>query len=528
MQATRQLGADDVTDDAAPQGEPPKDRLNILLIMVDQWRADLSGPDRRFPTPTPNLDALAARGTVFARHFTQAYPCGPARASLYTGLYAHKHRSVVNGMPLDARHPTVFQCLRAAGYRPTLFGYTDVTLDPRGKAAADPDNGDYENVCPGIVPALLLTELATPWLAHLHARGVAVPNPDAGRKGVFGQRPFGAPTVFSASDSETAYLANAFIDWLNVAGTAPFCAHLSFVAPHPPIAIAADQPRRVAIEHVPRPVRGDTPEVEARQSPYIAALIGSVRADTALPHVPGLASDLADADILKARTLYAEMAAEVDFQLGRILAALQQTGLHENTLVVFTGDHGDQMFDHWMLGKVGYFDQSAHIPLIIADPRAATGRGRVVRAFTEAVDILPTLLDAVGLKPPRNCDGRSLLPFCAGATPGDWRDAAHWAVDFRDVAGRHMETLLDLPSAHCNLQVVRTEHFKYVHFAGLPPVLFDLDSDPDELVNRAHDPAFARLRIEGAERLLRWRQQNEEHTLTGYLARRGKLHVEMS
>lgn len=515
--------------DTERKAAPPQSGLNILLITVDQWRADLSGPGRRFPTPTPHLDALAARGTVFARHFTQAYPCGPARASLYTGLYAHKHRSVVNGMPLDARHPTVFQCLRAAGYRPTLFGYTDVTLDPRGKPVADPDNGDYEGVCPGIAPALLLTERATPWLTHLTQRGVALGNPDAGRKGVFAQRPFGEPTVFSASDSETAFLADAFIGWLKVAGATPFCAHLSFIAPHPPIAVPADQPRRIDTEALPSLLRGKTPETEAGQSPYTAALIRSTRADSALPGVAGLASDLDDGRIALARRLYAEMAAEVDFQLGRILAALDEAGLRDDTLIVFTGDHGDQMFDHWMLGKVGYFDQSAHIPLIIADPRplAAPGRGRVVRAFTEAVDILPTLLDAVGLKAPRNCDGRSLLPFCAGETPAEWRDAAHWAVDFRDIVTRQMETALGLPFTHCNLQVVRTDRLKYVHFAGLPPVLFDLANDPDELINRADDPACAALRLEGAERLLRWRQQNEEHTLTGHLARRGRLHTEM-
>jgi arylsulfatase A-like enzyme len=83
-----------------------------------------------------------------------------------------------------------------------------------------------------------------------------------------------------------------------------------------------------------------------------------------------------------------------------------------------------------------------------------------------------------------------------------------------------------LPSARCNLQVVRTDRLKYVHFAGLPPVLFDLAADPDEHVDRAGDPSAAALRIEGAERLLTWRQRTEDHTLTGHLARHGTMHVE--
>lgn len=503
-------------------------RPNILLVTVDQWRADLSGPNRRFPTPTPHLDALARAGTTFARHYCQAYPCGPSRASLYTGLYAHKHRSVANGMPLDARHPTLFQCLRTAGYRPTLFGYTDVTLDPRGRAPADPDNGDYENVCPGLVPELLLTEHAGPWLARLLDRGVPVRDVAAGRYGVFAQRPFGEPTVYGADDSEAAVLVDAFVNWLRVAGPASFCAHLSFISPHPPFAAPADLRHRVDRAEVPAPVRGATAEVEAAQSPLLAALLRTQRAAPALPGLPGLARDVDDATIAEARAIYAETAAEVDRQIGRVLAALDASGRADDTIVVVTSDHGEQLFDHWMLGKTGYFDQSAHIPLIVRDPRAeaAGGRGRVVSAFTEAIDVMPTLLDMVGLEAPRNCDGRSLVPYCAGATPPDARDEVHWSQDFRDIVGLGMERALGLPSAWCNLQVVRTERLKYVHFAGLPPVLFDLAEDPDELVDRAADPAARALRLEGAERLLTWRQRTEDHTLTGFLARAGVMHVE--
>ena len=86
-----------------------------------------------------------------------------------------------------------------------------------------------------------------------------------------------------------------------------------------------------------------------------------------------------------------------------------------------------------------------------------------------------------------------------------------------------MERALGLPSDWCNLQVVRTERLKYVHFAGLPPVLFDLQDDPHELRNRANDPVAQALRIEGLERLLTWRQRTEERTLTGYLSRSGML-----
>src|SRR5260370_33131680 len=103
--------------------------LNILLITADQWRGDLLGSAGHPFARTPNLDALARSGVRFAQHYCQAYPCGPARASLVTGLYAHKHRSIRNGTPLDARHPTLFGEARRAGDAPLLFGCTYTTSD---------------------------------------------------------------------------------------------------------------------------------------------------------------------------------------------------------------------------------------------------------------------------------------------------------------------------------------------------------------------------------------------------------------
>lgn len=503
-------------------------RPNLLLITADQWRGDFIGPGSRAAGLTPNLDALAREGTRFSRHYCQAYPCGPSRASLYTGLYPHKHRSVTNGMPLDARHPTVFQCLRGAGYRPSLFGYTDVTLDPRGRAPADPDNGDYENVCPGLAPVFLMTERATPWLARLRARGVPVRDPDAGRYGIFAETAFGEPTLFAADDSEAAVLTDAFVDWLGVAGSAPFSAHLSFIAPHPPFAAPAGYHDLVDPGSTAAPVRGADAGVEAAQSPLIEELLRTTPLGGFLSGVRGRTCEADDAMIARTRAVYAGMIAELDRQIGRVFAALRASGHWDDTVIVFTADHGEQLFDHYLLGKTGYFDQSAHVPLIIRDPRpeAAGGRGRTVAALTESIDVMPTVLDVVGQPLPRNCDGRSLVPFLSGSTPEGWRDEVHWSFDFRDIVTRQAERAFGIPSAWCNLQVVRTERLKYVHFAGLPPVLFDLAEDPHELVNRVGDPSAQALRIEGLERLLSWRQRTEEHTLTGYLAQDGAQHLD--
>ncbi|MCB4771668.1 alkaline phosphatase family protein [Ancylobacter sp. Lp-2] len=516
---------------ASSERAPAPSRPNILLITADQWRGDLMGAGRPFGGLTPHLDALAAAGTSFASHYCQVYPCGPSRASLYTGLYAHKHRSVANGMPLDARHPTLFTELRRAGYLPTLFGYTDTTLDPRGRAPLDPDRGTYENLCPGMVAGMMLTERATPWLAHLKANGYRVEDPDAGREAIFAQRRFGEPAVFAAEHSETAFLTDRFLDWLGVVGREPFCAHLSYIAPHPPFGAADPWHRLVDPADMPAPVRGADPSVEAGQSPLIAALIGQIGLTAHLIGLTGRAAEMDDELIRRMRAIYAGLAHEVDHHLGRIFRALKENGLWDNTLIVFTADHGEQLGDHWLLGKTGYYDQSAHIPLIIRDPRPAVdkGRGKLLDSFTESVDVLPTLLEAAGVPTPRNCDGRSLLPLCAGEeTPTDWRDATQWSFHFGDIVGRRMEQALGLPTKRCHLQVIRTKALKYIAFAGMPPVLFDLAADPAELTNRASDPASLALRLEGAERLLAFRQRHEEETLTGYLAKDGAFHEETS
>ena len=139
-------------------------------------------------------------------------------------------------------------------------------------------------------------------------------------------------------------------------------------------------------------------------------------------------------------------------------------------------------------GKTGYFDQSYHIPLIVRDPRASADatRGRTVDAFTENVDIMPTMLDWLGVGVPHACDGRSLIPFLiSSAAPADWRSEAHWEFDFRDPDRRRAERALGIPLHACTLNVIRGDRYKYVHFAALPPLLFDLHEDPEELHNRA-------------------------------------------
>ena len=122
---------------------------NILLITADQWRGDCLSAIGHPTVRTPNVDALAREGVLFRRHYAGTAPCSPARATLYTGLYQANHRVCQNGSPLDARFDNLALAARRAGYDPTLFGYTDVSPDPRVVDPQDPVLTSYEGVLPG-------------------------------------------------------------------------------------------------------------------------------------------------------------------------------------------------------------------------------------------------------------------------------------------------------------------------------------------------------------------------------------------
>jgi arylsulfatase A-like enzyme len=287
----------------------------------------------------------------------------------------------------------------------------------------------------------------------------------------------------------------------------PWCIHLSLLRPHPPWIAPSPYHARYAPDVVPGFVRAATVEDEAKQHPWLAYELQRGG------HRPR--DD--ERRLRRLKASYYGLISEVDDNLGRLIGELKATGQYDNTLIIFTSDHGEQMGDHWLLGKCGYFDESYHIPLIVRDPRSAadTTRGHHVDLFTENVDIMPTLLDWLGLETPAACDGFSLLPLLeSAAAPTRWRDAAHWEFDFRDPSDAAVEHALGLPMHACTLNVLRSERFKFVHFAGLPALLFDLQEDPAELHNLAADPANASIVLEYSQRMLSWRMRHSDQALT--------------
>ncbi|MEA2779649.1 MAG: hypothetical protein QOK29_1193 [Rhodospirillaceae bacterium] len=496
----------------------------ILFISADQWRGECLSAIGHPCVRTPHLDQLAREGVLFRRHYAQCAPCGPSRASLLTGLYMMNHRSVKNGTPLDSRHSNIALELRKAGYDPTLFGYTDTSPDPRRYAAGDPALTTYEGVLPGMTVGLQLPDHMAPWIADLKAKGYRfegrhdVYKPFENYPGAVGRGHSFAPPIFKAADSETTFMADAMLKWLSVRADQNWFLHGVFLRPHPPV--IAPEPYNAMYDpaEVPLPVRASSAAAEALQHPYLASALKNQRKiGLHTEHHPAVLQDIDEVELRQLRATYYGMITQVDDQIGRLLAHLKATGEDRHTLVIFTCDHGEMLGDHYMWGKEGYFDQAYHIPLIIRDPREAAdkGRGAVIEQFTESIDIMPTILEWLGLEVPAQCDGGSLLSFLGGEAPVNWRQEAHWEYDFRDPLQQWPETALGLADDQCALAVLRSQSHKYVHFAAQSPLLFDLQRDPGELVNRAEHPAYREIRLELASKMLSWRMTHADRALTG-------------
>ena len=492
---------------------------NVLFIVLDQWRADALGAACNAHIATPALDRLARQGTLFANHFGQAAPCGPARAALLTGLYQHNNHVLRNGSPLDRAIPTLGEAARAAGYEPALFGYTDSTADPRGLPAADPALFTYEGVMPGFTPELLLNEKAAPWLSYLLEQGYDFASTEEALRPVGGADwPSEEPRAarFEARHGRAAFLTDAALRYLSVRRAARWFAHVCYIAPHPPFIAPAPFHALHAAGAMPARHAAPDPASEARQHKLLAALLARQRRGRFFAGPDGPVATLSDAECAALRATYCGMVSEVDAAVSRILAQIEEWDLLERTLVIVTGDHGEMLGDHRLLGKEGYFAEAVHVPLIIRVPGVRGGRR--VSAFTEAVDVMPTILEWLGAELPPRRDGHSLLGFCRGEAPVSWRQAAHWEGDFRGFEPDGIAEALGLAPHECGFAVARSARFHSVHFAALPPLLFDLARDPHCFENLAEAPDYAAASLAEARALFSWRMATSSGPLSHLMA----------
>jgi arylsulfatase A-like enzyme len=474
-------------------------RPNILLITLDQFRGECLSSVGHPLVRTPNLDALAAQGVLLTRHHSNAAPCGPGRACLYTGMYQMNNRVVANGTPLDARIDNVALAARRAGYAPALFGYTDQSVDPRvATGPDDPRMQTYCGVLPGFDPVLALDDDQVPWREWLVSLGYEDRGSSEAMLSSEPERP--------VQHGISTFVTDRAIEWLDRREhDDPWFVHMSYLRPHPPYAAAGEFVTMYDPADVTLPIE---PIAEGRHPVHETGM-----------RIPIASAPEDETGIRRLRAQYYGMISEVDAQLGRLWAALRERGMWDDTVIVVTSDHGEQLGDHGLIQKLGFFEQSYFILGIVRDPRHPQTHGSRIERFTENVDLFPTICDAIGVDVPAQCDGLPLTPFLRGEDPPLWRTAAHWEWDWRSV----FIPLSDHPwpwdrrLERCNLAVLRGERYQYVQFGDGSWLCFDLVADPTART----EVRDAEIVLPLAQEMLAWRSQFLDRTLTDMLIDKG-------
>jgi choline-sulfatase len=443
---------------------------NILLLMADQLAAPALPSYGHRVVQAPHLTRLAERSAVFDSAYCNFPICAPSRFSMLSGRLPHAIDAFDNASEFPASIPTMAHYLRYAGYRTILCGKMHF-IGP------DQLHGYEERLTTDIYPAdFAWTPDWTQGPEH-RPTGVSMrPVVEAG------------PCIRSLQidyDDEVEHKAlQRLHDLARAPEQRPFFLTVSYTHPHPPfVAPQADWDRYTDAEiDAPR-----VPEIAYEQLDEHSRWLHLAHAQHLYTVTPE--------QVRRARHAYYGMISYVDRKIGSVLEALEQTGLVDDTVVVFCADHGEMLGERGMWFKQCFFEWSARVPLMIAWPRQLAPRR--VAAHVSLVDLLPTFLElarsACAIEPVDALDGASLLPLACGEDDGrDRVVVAEYSSEGVCAASR----------------MVREGRWKLIVTHGLAPMLFDLDADPDELTNLAgrsdHAAVEQRLR---ARLLLGWDPQ---------------------
>jgi len=397
---------------------------NILFIMCDQLRADHLSCVGHPHLKTPAIDGLAARGVRFPRAYVQSGVCGPSRMSYYTGRYMFSHGATWNRVPLSLREKTIGDFLRPAGIRVALAGKTHVLPDTEGlqrygieggsALAALMGAGRFEEIdrYDGHSPPGSESGYADYLRAHGYISDdpwsdfvVAADGPDGKKLSGWHMRNARLPARVAEAHSETAYMTREAMRFVEEMGEKPWFLHLSYVKPHWPYMAPAPYHALYGPEDC-LPLNRAESEL-ADQHPVLAAY---------RQHEESLSFQRPDA-AATVRPTYMGLIGQIDDWLGRLFALLKKLGRFDDTLIVFTADHGDFLGDHWLGEKEMFYEEALRVPFIVYDPDPAADatRGTIDERFVEAIDVVPTVLGALGLPGQEHLvEGRSLLPLLRG------------------------------------------------------------------------------------------------------------------
>jgi arylsulfatase A-like enzyme len=499
---------------------------NILFVMCDQLRWDYLRCTGHASIRTPNIDALAARGVRFSRAYAQSTICGSSRMSFYTGRYVQSHGAAWNNFPLKVGELTLGDHLRPLGRRTVLVGKTHMAADVEGMARLGIDAASTVGVrvaecgfdpyerddgLHGSGPAGRYDPKPARYNDYLKALGYAgddgwddwanaAEDEDGNLLSGWLLRNATRPARVAEEHSETPYMTRRAMAFIDEAGDAPWCLHLSYIKPHWPCIAPAPYHAMYGEADVAPPVRSDDERLDPH--PVYREFMRS-RVSRAFSR------DEVRRAVIPA---YMGLITQIDDQLGVLMRHLDARGLTGHTMIVFTSDHGDYLGDHWMGEKDLFHDPSVRIPLIVVDPSrdADATRGTVCDALVESVDLAPTFVEACGGRAlPHRLEGLALQPWLHGETPARWRS---FAISEYDYSATPVAAALGVAPMDARMFMVADARWKYVHAPGFRPMLFDLAADPRELRDLGGDAAYREHCTRMHEALGRWGLRQSQRT----------------
>lgn len=428
---------------------------NLLVIMSDEHNPKVLGCAGHPIIHTPNLDALAARGTAFSAAYTTSPVCIPARAGFACGKYIHQIGFWDNADAYDGSVPSWHHLLRESGHRVVSVGKLHFRL-------AGEDHGFSEELIPmhiyggkGDLLGLIRDDMS----------------PRGNSKKMAAMAGPGEST-YTLYDKDICSRAQV---WLYEEATRkadkPWALFVSFVAPHFPLTAPPEHYYRYWNRELPMPklyAREERP-----RHPYVVDYSRNFNYDDYFE---------SPQDVKKALSGYFGLVSYLDENIGKILAALRDAGLADDTVVMYTSDHGDNLGARGLWGKSTMYEEIAGVPLILAG--LGVPAGKRIDTPVSHVDAFPTILEIAGERTPVGYPGVSLIDIAQGVKPD------------RTVLSEYHGM-----GSSTGAFAVRVGKWKYVHYVKYDPQLFDLEKDPDEIRDLAADPGYADVLEECRRRL---------------------------
>lgn len=440
-------------------------RPNILWICTDQQRFDTVGAAGNTIINTPNLDRLAANGTLFDKAYSQAPICTPSRASFLTGMYASTIHACSNGNASWAEAaPLVTKLLADEGYDCGLCGKLHLA-GAKGRIEPRPADDGYR--------FFSWSHHATDDWSKGHDYADWVRSRSVDPTAIYQENHY-----FPTELHQTTWCTNEAIRFIDSERSGPWLMSVNYFDPHTPFDPPPEYRERYPEGEMPGPHFQDTD---------LAAQAKLAAVDFQTP-----ARRPEEFDAKAVQGAYYGMIELIDDNLGRLIDHLESTGQRDNTLIIFTSDHGESLGDHGLLNKgCRFYEGLVRVPLIISWPARFRACGRS-NALVELTDIAPTLLEVAGMATPVTMTGRSLVPILSGASPADHHRDSVRSEYYR--ALDYIGTAADEPCRFATM--IRDDRYKLVCYHGHPVgELFDLDADPWEHDNLWDDPAHGETRF---------------------------------